>query len=704
MYHIPSFAGGYASRRAEGRLDLENYRTFQKETHNFIVQPSGPLVKRPAVKDIGEGLSELKGRWITMSNGEADDDIFLLTEGKIYRLTDGWLVEQDVENVAGAGYWQQYTDSELPDIQWVDIRTILPVAGAKHYIILAHESMVPQYFEIKNSTTIIWDDLDNLEAMTFPGTPATTSGTFCATGGSDCPGVVCLYQSRLIFARTTDDPGYIAASKVGSLVDFSYSGTPIANEGWQGYVTETADYYINWIVPWKTLSIGTNMGVWLLNDGNIDASSIEQFTWYGRQPTNTAVAKPIDANLLFAGTNGQTIFGMTFNEQESGYNIPNLTELADDVCLAGARILTYQSSPFQIMWILCADGTISAITYGHGRIAWHKHIVGAPYTEDILVCKYGGVPRLLVVNIMNIESPSKTQDGNYYWIAGMMDELKLNPNSEDDVHLDFYREFESLSLVIDSLTTGAQTYADFNKELRKNEDLIYCKITEGDDDWIDREFLIGDYQAATNWEYELLDVLGNAFDSSGLAGSATRAVTGFRTMFFWSEHTTLAEWIYPEIENEPNKYSCNYGGLYRNGAFGTYAGYYGPGTPGIILADTSQIIYHSGAVGVTIPSLAIPFSPFTANYNPIGVARVLIRLDDTYGFAMLTEGINGYIDVIYFDLNEVETFDTAAEPFSGIAEKDFQTAHSYEPRIVMFHDIPAPCVICSLAVDLGNQE
>lgn len=698
MYVIPSFLGGYASRRTEGRLDLQNYATFQKENTNWIVTPAGPVTKRPGIKNIGEGLGEQEGRWVTMKNGDADDDIFLLVEGRIFRLVDGLLTEMDVEDTAGAGYWQPLTDAELPDMQWVDVRTL-----TAHYVIMVHENMVPQYLKIKDADTVVMDDLDNLASLSFPATTATTTGTFCTTGGSDCPGVVCLYQSRLIFARTTDDPGYVSVSKVGSMTDFTYSSPATADEGWEGYITEAADYYVQWIVPWKTLAVGTDSGVWLLADNNIDASTIEQFIWYGRQGANKVVGYPIDANLIYSGITGKDLKAMTFSEEQAGYNIPSLNEFADDILTGVVLRTTYQSSPFQLMWVLCEDGTAAGLTYSRSGIAWHKHLFGSGKTKDILIAKYEGRQRLLVLNIDDQESAAKSPDGNYYWLAGIMDELKNNPTSSADVHLDFYKYFTSESIDATATTTGANTYVTLDTELTKDYDYIYCKVTEGGDDWVDREFMIGDYTPASSYEYELLDVLGNEFDSTALAGEITKIETGFRTKWTWPEFARLAEWASPDIRNTPNKYSSNYNGLYRNGDFEEYDGY-DPGMTGIVLGDESEILYNTTAVGVTIPSLLIPFSPYVQSFLPIGVARTLIRLDNAHGFGMLTEDEDGYVDVISFDINEVEEFDVPAESFSGIAEKDFQTPHSYEPKISMFHDIPAPCTVCALMIDFGEQD
>ena len=54
LVSVPSFTAGQLSPRMEGRTDFQKYFSSGKTINNFVVQPHGPVARRPCTHFVAE--------------------------------------------------------------------------------------------------------------------------------------------------------------------------------------------------------------------------------------------------------------------------------------------------------------------------------------------------------------------------------------------------------------------------------------------------------------------------------------------------------------------------------------------------------------------------------------------------------------------------------------------------------------------------
>jgi hypothetical protein len=253
------------------------------------------------------------------------------------------------------------------------------------------------------STTVVLVKLKKAIA----GVGATTEwqlGSFSETTGY--PRTVQIYQQRLVYAGTTEEPQTIFFSKTADFFNFAATeplgrstgqfdsaGRSIIGE--QIYEdnalsltisSDTVDQ-IEWLSEDRRLTIGTSGGIFQLYGTDDDVTltpfsfSITKVSAWACDPT--ALPAKVGNNLLYVQNNGRKLRELAFDKLQDQYSAADLTLRSEDISETGIIATAYQDQPYSVLWCLRNDGRLAGLTYVDllQMRAWSRHTIGGSHTD-----------------------------------------------------------------------------------------------------------------------------------------------------------------------------------------------------------------------------------------------------------------------------------------------------------------------------------
>lgn len=239
------------------------------------------------------------------------------------------------------------------------------------------------------------------------GVGATTEwqlGSFSETTGY--PRTVQIYQQRLVYAGTTEEPQTLFFSRTADFFNFAATeplgrstgqfdsaGRSIIGE--QIYEdnalsltisSDTVDQ-IEWLNEDRRLTIGTSGGVFQCYGADDDLTltpfsfTIAKVSAWASDAT--ALPAKIGNNLLYIQQNGRKVRELAFDKLQDQYSSADLTLRAEDISETGIIATAYQDQPYSVLWCARNDGRLAALTYVDllQMRAWHRHTIGGSHTD-----------------------------------------------------------------------------------------------------------------------------------------------------------------------------------------------------------------------------------------------------------------------------------------------------------------------------------
>jgi hypothetical protein len=239
------------------------------------------------------------------------------------------------------------------------------------------------------------------------GVGATTEwqlGSFSETTGY--PRTVQIYQQRLVYAGTAEEPQTIFFSKTADFLNFAAteplgqqtgqrdsSGRSIIGE--QIYEdnalsltisSDTVDQ-IEWLSEDRRLTIGTSGGIFQCY-GTDDDVTLTPFSFSITKVSAwacdaTALPAKVGNNLLYVQNNGRKLRELAFDKLQDQYSAADLTLRAEDISESGLIATAYQDQPYSVLWCLRNDGRLAGLTYVDllQMRAWHRHTIGGAHYD-----------------------------------------------------------------------------------------------------------------------------------------------------------------------------------------------------------------------------------------------------------------------------------------------------------------------------------
>jgi len=199
-------------------------------------------------------------------------------------------------------------------------------------------------------------------------------------GADNYPGATGLYEQRLMFSRTNNDPQSTWASVTNQLTNFSSSGfndsDAIVNAPlYSGEMEE-----IRHIVGQQDLVILTESNAWLMAKGrNVDALTPSTFGYSHRSNVGANDVRPVRAGttILYVSRDGKHVVDLTYMLQIQevigigSYNGIDLTVLAPHLFKdSKIKEMAFQESPNRTLWVVMEDGTMRMMTFLKEQSVW----------------------------------------------------------------------------------------------------------------------------------------------------------------------------------------------------------------------------------------------------------------------------------------------------------------------------------------------
>lgn len=237
-------------------------------------------------------------------------------------------------------------------------------------------------------------------------------GAFSETSGY--PRCVAIYQQRMVFAGTEEEPQSVHFSKTGDYDNFATTepigqqsgtgvgGSPIFEE--QIYddnaivlaiSSDTVDR-ITYLVPSEQLTIGTTGGIFQMFGARDDITltpfnfSVIKIAAWASNPSRPV---EIGNTLLYTQQNGRKIRALDYSKAQDEYSADDLTIRSDDITVSGIKEMVYQDQPNALVWCRRDDGKLACLTFISSvpLIAWHLHTIGGSFGESNAVVESIGV-------------------------------------------------------------------------------------------------------------------------------------------------------------------------------------------------------------------------------------------------------------------------------------------------------------------------
>lgn len=213
---------------------------------------------------------------------------------------------------------------------------------------------------------------DNVEGLVAVG-PKEFQNPFNAA--DDYPAAVGIFQQRLMFARTNNNPQTVWASQPGHYVNFGISSPLSADDSIEARLASGGSVdEIRHLVPLQKMLTLTEGSEWTFDHGqNSDALSPDniEFNIQGYEGTSTVRPLTIGNEALFINRNERDIRSLRFKIEFASYVGNELTLLVPHL-LDGKRIVSwcYQQHPDNIAWIILDDGSMLSFTYIPQQEVW----------------------------------------------------------------------------------------------------------------------------------------------------------------------------------------------------------------------------------------------------------------------------------------------------------------------------------------------
>lgn len=244
--------------------------------------------------------------------------------------------------------------------------TFTSVPGATEYRIYRMRNGVPGYIGFTEGTTFQDDNISPDSTVTYP----VRTKLFSEAG--DYPSTVSVYQQRLAFAASINQPETIWLSRVGDYFNFTRSQNFVGSDSSEFDMSGEALNRVRAMIQLRELLVFTSAGEFSVTgpDGGFDATNpiITQYGYVGSSTVKPLVA---DDTALFVDRSGRGVRDLRYAYESDGYVGNDLTIFANHF-FEGRKIVAWAmaKSPWSIIWVVLDDGKLLALTYKREHQVW----------------------------------------------------------------------------------------------------------------------------------------------------------------------------------------------------------------------------------------------------------------------------------------------------------------------------------------------
>ena len=201
------------------------------------------------------------------------------------------------------------------------------------------------------------------------------------------PGVVGIFQQRMVFARSNSQPQTVWASQPGSLNNFSTSYPLKDDDSIEITMDSRQMNEVRALFPLKdSLLVLTSGAEWMMTPGrNSDAITPSATHIYPQSYWGCGTVSPVVAgnNLLMVQNSGKIIRDLYYTIAEDGYAGTEISILAEHLFSSPVVAWSYQHEPYHTVYAIREDGVLLTLTYMREQevYAWASHQSDGAYLD-----------------------------------------------------------------------------------------------------------------------------------------------------------------------------------------------------------------------------------------------------------------------------------------------------------------------------------
>jgi hypothetical protein len=223
------------------------------------------------------------------------------------------------------------------------------------------------------------------------------------------PKILAMHEGRLIYAAPKSEPATLWASKIGELTNFDLGD--FSDEAWSYKIAADRNVDIQWIIGGMGgLVVGTRTGEGVLMGSEAEGitPNTAQFRWQSTFGSDNVQPVRVHDHIIFSQRGGEIIRGFVPGAGAQAYKSPDLTQYADHIAEGGVHEFDHQDDPQTIVYAVRHDGTLLALTFETGAIAWSRIVTDGAFESVAVIPTSGAEDEVWAVVKRNIGAASST--------------------------------------------------------------------------------------------------------------------------------------------------------------------------------------------------------------------------------------------------------------------------------------------------------
>ena len=294
--------------------------------------------------------------------------------------------EKEVESVPSAAVTAE-TLSTWPSGAKV-VLTWNAVEGAVRYEVYKNARGYYEWLGSADGTTFTDDYIKGNSSIG----PKENRDPFAEPG--DYPGVVGIYQQRLVFGRSDNEPQTVWCSETGCF-DSMAVAQPLRDDS---AITATVDSKqmneIRHFIPLRDMLMLTSGAEFKMSAGNnSDAISPTSIAFDIQSYWGVSDVPPVvsGTSIVMVQNSGKAVRDLHYTLTEDGYSGEEVSILAEHLLTSPIADWAYQQSPFSTIWICLEEGKLLTFTYMREQEvwAWSEHESSGGRFRSVSVIREG---------------------------------------------------------------------------------------------------------------------------------------------------------------------------------------------------------------------------------------------------------------------------------------------------------------------------
>lgn len=356
-----------------------DFTNWQFSPFTFSVQPTDEIGTSPNVAlkpsgvEVGKTISLTATAFPAWNNTEQ-----YLAGDRVIHAGQTWraLVDNKASEPSPTpGSWESVTAGDASVFTSDHIGAVVSINGGQVKIT-----------SIKSPTIAMGEVMVKLSADIQAIAKSWTLNSLAFTATTGYPRTVVFFKQRLVFANTKTNPNQLWFGAIGNDGDFLES-TDDADAFSVASSSSQSDNILHLAQRGGVVALTGGSEFLISSTGALTPASaqIEQHTTFGAQKD----VKPcqVGSELLFVQRGGERIRALSYRYEVDGLVSPELSAIAPHISQkhGGIKELTYQQTPYSLVWIVLNDGKMATITLNRDQEmnAWAYHDFGC---DVISVC------------------------------------------------------------------------------------------------------------------------------------------------------------------------------------------------------------------------------------------------------------------------------------------------------------------------------